>query len=146
MADIQGRVSGKFIRRYKDMQDGTHAEVISSQIGRDRDTVTVTIAAGAALSDAMDFRYMGGAILHMPAAWTAADIGFYVSPTGVAGSFQPLYDELNALVQIDGATADRSYALPAAIFAAHYVQLWSQNAGVSENQAAARELQLSLKA
>ena len=146
MGDLQGRVGGKFTRRYKDMQDGTHAEVISSQIGRDRDTVTVTIAIGTALSDTIDFRDMAGAMLHMPAEWTAADIGFYISPTGVADTFQPLYDELNAIVMIDGATAGRSYALPAEVFAAHYVQLWSQNAGVSENQAADRVIQLSLKA
>lgn len=145
MADIVREVFGIFDQRYKDMGDGTHAQVQSDLIRRDRDTVTVTIESGQALSDTFDFRDMAGAILHMPAAWTAADIGFYVSPTGVAGSFQPLYDDVNAIVQVDGPTAGSSHVIPAEVFAAHYVQLWSQNAGVDENQAADRVIQLSLK-
>ena len=144
MADIQGRVAGKGLRRYKDMGDGTHAGVEAAIISRDRDTVTVTIENGEALSDTIDFRDMAAAFLHMPAAWTAADIGFYASPTGVAGSFTPVYEN-DTRIEITGVAASRTLLVPAEMFPGHYVQLWSQNAGVDENQGADRAITLSLK-
>jgi len=104
-----------------------------------------TIANGEALSGVIDFRDVAGAILHMPGAWTAADIGFYVCDTPT-GTFQALYDETNTIVMIDGPAAGRSHVVPVEVFAARYVQLWSQSAGADENQGAARVLRLSLKA
>ena len=102
------------------------------------------IANGEALSGVIDFRDVAGAIVHMPGAWTAADLGFYVCDSAT-GTFQPLYDETNTIVHIDGATAGRSHVVPADVFAARYVRLWSQNAGANENQGADRVLRLSLK-
>jgi len=145
VADVLKSLSGKGMRRYKDMGDNTIAEVFSAQIGRDRGTTTVTVPSGEALSDTIDFRDMAGAILHMPAAWTTADVAFYVSPSGAAGTFQPLYDG-SSLVEIASPAAGKSYVMPAELFAALYVQIWSQTSGVSENQTADRQIQLSLKA
>jgi len=116
---------------------------------RQNTTVTAIIAESAALSGEIDMRQYAGAILHMPAAWTAASIGFQVSATS-GGTFTPLYDEYGSLVQITGTsvpTVDRSYVLPAKLFAGLYVKLWAQNgSGTDVNQAAARSIAVDLKA
>lgn len=108
-------------------------------------SVTVTIANGAALSDEVDFREMAGGVLHMPAVWTTAYIGFQVSPTS-GGTFQPLYDdETGALVQLNP-SASCSYSLPAKLYGARYVKLWSQNgSGTGANQGGARSIVVDFK-
>ena len=95
------------------------------------------------LSGVIDFRDVAGAILHMTGAWTAAEVGFYVCDT-VDGTYQPLYDEDDVLVEIDVA-GNRSYVVPADVFACRCVQLWSESAGAPTPQGAARVLRLSLK-
>lgn len=108
-------------------------------------TQTVTIASGANLSDAIDFRSFAGGIVHMPAAWTAASIGFKVSST-MAGTYLPLFDDDDALVQIDSAAVDQAYQINDAVFASSYVKLWSQDGSEGDtNQAAARSLIVDLK-
>lgn len=108
-------------------------------------TETLTIANGAAVSGAFNMERYSMGLLHMPAAWTAASIGFQVSST-LAGTYVPLYDKNNTLVQISGSTTSRGYALPAEVAACRYVKLWSQDGAASgTNQGAARTLLLDLK-
>lgn len=121
------------------------------EIQRDVDVERVTIASGAALSDAFDMRPYSGGVLQMPAAWTAAYIGFKVYHEAT-GTYLPLYDDNGALVLIgdtDGPTqptADNAYALPPALFGAHLVKLWSQDgAGVDANQGADADFVIALK-
>ena len=84
-------------------------------------------------------------IVHMPAAWTAASIGFYVCDS-YAGTYQKLYDDNGNLVQIDSPSAAGAYAAPAEVAAARWVKLWSQNgSGTDTNQAAARTITVALK-
>ena len=104
----------------------------------------ITIANGEALSDAVVFKSYSKGIFHMPAAWTAADIGFYVS-SEPDGNYLPLYDGANPVV-ISGPDADRSYPLPAGLAPAHYFKLWSNTAGVDTNQGADRAIIIELKA
>jgi len=112
--------------------------VVSSQ-------VSLTIASGAALSDAFDFSSYSMAVVHMPSAWTAASIGFYVCQTP-AGTFLPLYDKNGSLVQISSPAASQAHACPAELAGCRWVKLWSQDgAGSGTNQAAARTLNLDLK-
>ena len=106
---------------------------------------TVTIASGAALSDAIDARDFVYLVVTMPSAWTAASLGFYVS-SSLGGTFAPLYDDDGNLAQIDSPAASKSYSAPAAFGGAHFVKLWSQNgSGTNTNQAAERSLLLHLK-
>ena len=108
--------------------------------------VDVTIEDGANLSEAIDFRRFALGLVHMPAAWTAAYIGFKVSPTE-DGTYQPLYDDDGILVQIDNPAVDKSYLLPAKIAGVGWVKLWSQDgSGSNTNQDADRSLSLDLKA
>lgn len=107
-------------------------------------TFPVTIANGVALSNVIDFREQAYAILHMPAVWTAADIGFYVCST-VDGTFLPLYDDAGALVEISSPAVDQAHAVPVEVLAARFVKVWSENAGVDANQAAARSLIIDMK-
>ena len=107
-------------------------------------TITLTIANGAALSDAFE---LGGATLltlHMPSAWTAADIGFQVSST-FGGTYQPLRDETGNLVQVSGPAASNSYILPAELSAALFLKLWSQSSGTGTNQGAERTITVDIK-
>lgn len=114
-------------------------------IERSSELVTLTIANGAALSDELDFTEHSMLTVHMPAAWTAASIGFHVAHT-TGGTFQPLYDDLGNLVQIAGPAVDRSYQAPPEVAGCRYVKLWSQNgAGVGVNQGAARTVPVSVK-
>ena len=106
---------------------------------------TKTIGASAALSDVMDFRAWAGGIILMPGTWTAASIGFQVAATS-GGTYYPLYDEDGSLVQIASPTASKAYAIPAEVFGASFVKIWSQNgSGTGTNQAAARALVITLK-
>jgi hypothetical protein len=110
-------------------------------------TTTLTIDNGANLSDELDFTEHSMLIIHMPAAWTAASIGFQVAHT-TGGTFQPLYDQLGNLVQIAGPpVASRDYQAPPEIAGCRFIKLWSQNgAGVNVNQGAARSVGVSIKA
>lgn len=110
--------------------------------------MTATIAQGAALSDAIDMRDYAAAIVTLPAAWTAADLGVYVCATA-DGTFTPLLDASGAYgtdVNIDGPAASKSYVVPLFAFAACYIKLWSHNGeGAHVVQEAARTLTLQLK-
>ena len=55
-------------------------------------TILVVIANGTAVSERFDLRDVAGIIIHMPAAWTAASIGFQVCEDET-GLYLPLYDE-----------------------------------------------------
>lgn len=107
---------------------------------------SLTIANGANTSEEFDFTLYTMLTVHMPAAWTAASIGFQVAHTS-GGTFQPLYDELGNLVQISSPAVDRSYQAPPELAGSRYVRLWSQNgAGVNTNQGGDRSISVSLKA
>lgn len=111
---------------------------------RDVHSFTATIASGAALSEAFNIKNFALGLLHMPAAWTTADIGFYVSST-VAGTYLPLYNEDGGLLAISGPEASKAYVLPARLGAASYMKLWSNLAGADENQGAERSIVVDLK-
>lgn len=114
-------------------------------INRTTKVQTLTIANGAATSDVFDMKDYAGGQIHMPAAWTAASIGFQISSSS-GGTFLPLYDNSGSIIEIDGPSADTAYQLPKDLFGAHYVKLWSQDgAGADTNQGAARTLILELK-
>ena len=108
--------------------------------------MTVTLSASTHLTGAIPFSEFAGGVVHMPAAWTAASIGFKVSSTA-DGTFLPLYDDDGDLVQIDSPAVDCTYAFPDAVFPCRFVKLWSQDGSAAdEAQAAARTLVVDLKA
>lgn len=88
---------------------------------------TVTIAEGAALSAALDVRGVSGIWLVMPAEWTAAVLGFKVSPV-VGGTFAPLYDAAGDRVGV-ALQVDYIQIAPPALVGAGLVKLWSRDAG-----------------
>ena len=114
-------------------------------INRTTKVQSMTIANGAALSDAFDMTdYAGGQVL-MPAAWTAASIGFQVASSS-GGTYYPLHDDDGTLVQIDSPAVDKAYQLPIELFGCFWVKLWSQDGAASgTNQAAARTVIVQLK-
>ena len=114
-------------------------------INRTTKTQSLTIANGAAVSDAFDMRDYAGGNLYMPAAWTAASIGFQIAIDD-GGTFYPLYDDTAAIVEIAGPCVDTAYTLPNELFSALFVKLWSQDgAGNGTNQGAARTIIIELK-
>jgi len=121
---------------------------VNAEIDRKVTTVTVVILNAAALSAELDFRdYAGGEIV-MPAGWTTADIGAYVSEV-TGGTFQPLLDRSNGYgtdVSIDGPVVSKTYPIPPYWFGASYIKLWSHNgSGVDANQGGERSIKLMLK-
>jgi hypothetical protein len=105
----------------------------------------LNIANGTAVSEAFEMSNHAGGIVLMPAAWTAASIGFQVSDSP-SGTYYPLYDDGGTLVQISGPAVDNAYSIPAEVFGAAWVKLWSQDgAAVDENQGAERTLGVILK-
>jgi hypothetical protein len=116
-----------------------------SLINRTTKYESMTIANGAALSDAFDMRDYAGGIVYMPAAWTAASIGFQIANES-GGTYYPLYDEDAALVQIASPAVDNAYTIPTGLFSARFVKLWSQDGAASgTNQGAARTIIIELK-
>ena len=114
-------------------------------INRTTKTQSMTIANGTAVSDAIDMRDYAGGNLYMPAAWTAASIGFQIAKDA-GGTYYPFYDETATIVEIAGPAVDTAYTLPKELFAAQFVKLWSQDgAGANTNQGAARTIIIELK-
>ena len=107
---------------------------------------TATILNGANLSQEVDFREYSMMVIHMPAAWTAAFIGFTVSTT-TGGTFLPLYDEDGNLVQTATAAVSTAIAAPPELAGCRFVKLWSQDgAGANVAQGGDRVMLLDLKA
>ena len=111
------------------------------------ESMTIDISADDDLSDAaIEMRPYSMMVVHMPAAWTSASIGFKVS-SSESGTFLPLYDDDGNLVQIDSPAASKAYVAPAALAPALWVKLWSQNgSGTNTAQAADRTFTVDLKA
>lgn len=101
--------------------------------------VIVTFAKDTCETEAICLKSATDLMLHMPAAWTAASLGFKVSLTKT-GTFIPVYDGAT-LVQLTPAV-DKAYVVPMdQLQAAAWIRLWSQNgSGTKTDQAAAREI------
>jgi hypothetical protein len=129
-----------FIERLR----GSNGSVFANDSGEVADIFgtyqTVTLASGEALSGVVDLRgYLGGLRLHMPDAWTAADIGFKEAPTE-DGTFNPLYDGSGSVIKVS-ADADRVIRVEVKdLYGARFVKLWSQSGGSDVNQDAEREI------
>jgi len=116
-----------------------------TEINRRNAATVLTIASSGNLSDALAFQGNAGGIVLMPAAWTAASIGFKICDT-IDGTYLPLYDDEGTLVQIASPAVDCAYSIPPELFGAAYVKLWSQDGSASStNQAAERSLIVLLK-
>lgn len=111
---------------------------------------TITIALGAAISDAFDMSGYAIAYVEVPVAWTAANIGI-VSAEALAGTYQAASarDRYGTRDVISGVqTAEIClYEAPPAWAGAHFAKLTSLNTatGAAENQGAARTLRVFLK-
>lgn len=115
-------------------------------ITRTTSKAAAVIAAGAALSNALNFNDFAGGAVITPAAWTSAGLGFVVCDTP-DGTFVPLRDQIGNLVEITGiqTSAAAAYPLPDDLFPHLFFKLWSQNSGADANQAGARSLTVIFK-
>jgi hypothetical protein len=115
-------------------------------VEREARTVAAVIPINTAESNIVDATWAAAVGLKTPAALEATTvIGFKVAESQ-DGTFLPLYDEDNALVQATVTlNAARAYALPDKLFAWPYFKLWAQAAGVDVNQTAARSFVVLLK-
>lgn len=100
---------------------------------------TVTIASGAAVSDAFEVREGMFVMLQMPSTWTAASLGFKVA-TEKGGTYLPLYDEYGNLLALTVA-ASTTIRVPVTWLAGcPWVKLWSETAGADVAQGGARAI------
>jgi len=113
---------------------------------REARTIAATIAAGAAESSLIDVTWAAGLGLKTPAALEAeTKIAFKVAECQ-DGTFLPLYDDTNTLVEITVTLNEaRAYALPDEIFYWRYIKLWTEAAGMDVAQTAERAFVITLK-
>ena len=112
--------------------------------GRRSYSYPTTIPNGTALSGVVSWYEFAYGLIHMPATWTAADIGFQVSSED-DGTYLPLYDDAGALVEIASPAVDQAMRVPVEVLAARYVKIWSQSGGAGVNQGADRDLIVDMK-
>lgn len=121
-----------------------------------------TPAQGSRNNGIIDLSQAVGGRIRIPAEWTAADITFLAAtsmgslgrspihgPPPVDEAWVKVRDSTGALIRITGiATAEAGwYEIPSNVMSCGYVYIKSTNTGseVDVNQAAARELWVSLK-
>ena len=133
---------------YRILPDGTLSE--TNDLSGPQGTVSLTIASGAAISNAFNMTtYVAGMVI-TPGTWTAANIGFKVCDT-VDGTYVIAKDKDGVPIQIGTVAtgAADAYAIPFEIFSAAYVKVWSKNATAATetdiNQAGERVLKVMLK-
>lgn len=97
-------------------------------ISRYTEVQSTLISDGTAVSRAVNFSRVAGGIVIVPTSWTAANLGFYVCDT-FGGTYVILRDEAGNPVQISGilTSGARAYALPAEVYGALFVKLWSKS-------------------
>lgn len=109
-----------------------------------------TIAINTAITEAIPFHEYAGGLVTIPSAWTDANLGFQVCDT-LAGTYVKVKDKAGDPVQIESITTNATFAyeIPAEVFGAHYLKLWSKSSTAATttdtNQAAARSLVLTMK-
>ena len=116
----------------------------AAYIERSYESKFVPIVAGASESQAIDFRNHVMLQVHVPAAWTAADIGFKVSTT-VDGTYVPLYNEAGDLLEMILISPSTALVAPPRVAGGYFIKLWSQSAEVNVPQAAERLMEVVMK-
>lgn len=110
-------------------------------------TITLTIANGASLSDrALIPDDISAMAIHMPAAWTAADLTFQASEEN-SGTFKDVYTDAGDEVTVSAA-ASRAISIDlnsSALAPYQYVKIRSGTSAAAVNQGADRELIIVLK-
>ena len=113
-------------------------------LGREWDKVIATIAAGAALSDAIDFRFAAGASVFVDPTRTNTHLVVYTAHEE-GGAYIPAYDK-NGTILVVTAGVGTAVTLPAEVFPLGWVKLGSCNsAGVLLAEAATRRHEVVLK-
>jgi hypothetical protein len=142
MTDKTFGPAGGAVLRFKDMGDGTFAEVVAAAPAP-VDAITITIANGASLSNAVDLGVARAGALITPASWTTASLTALVSHDGV--TYSSLYDDTDtewAIATANMATG-RARTLPLTTFLPYrYLKFRSGVAGAAVNQGAERVMYL----
>ena len=122
-----------------------------NRIRREYAHLTVTIKKDTCESEPFDPREFGLIQFTTPPAWTAAAMGIKVSPHSNS-AYYPLYvgmqhcsKNCTVLVEVSSIQADTAYQFPSGSEGSGYARLWSQADGQSEDQAADRKLEVTLK-
>lgn len=141
--DVLERVRGlSFVKRFKDMGDGTHAEVVSVpgiEVNAGLTSKTATIANGASLSDTVDCgEGLFPVALIIPGAWTPADITFQASIDGT--NFSNLYDEDANEITVTANTSRFIVLTPSEWVGVRYLKIRSGSAAAPINQTAERTI------
>ena len=109
-------------------------------------TRTVTIASGQSLGNAIDLEGAEVFALHMPAAWTTANLTLQAAATS-GGTYQDVYDDLGSEVVIT-AVAARAIAVDAnalKLAGLQFIKLRSGTTGTPVAQGADRTITVVCK-
>lgn len=106
-------------------------------------TKTATIANGQSLSGVVDLEQLNITGLLIPAAWTAADITFQISPDGT--TYGDLVDSSGNEIKLSGIAAGKFIGVNLAeLSGARYLKIRSGTSASAVNQAADRTISLIL--
>lgn len=111
-------------------------------------SLSVDIDIGVALTAEIDLEGLSIQGIHMPAAWTAANLTFLGAEASL-GTFQDLTDSGGTEVSVTASAGVAIALLDAdliALRAFRFIKIRSGTSGVPVNQVAARVLVLSLRA
>ncbi len=146
MADYLSTIFGNIKKRYRDMGDTSHAEVVASQIGRQYTVKLVTIANGQSLSGQIDLEGYALVGIYMPSAWTAADLTFQATDVS-GGSFQNVYDDQGneVRVTVSASCCIGIDAVAGALAPFRFMKIRSGTSAVPVAQGADRTIKLVLK-
>lgn len=105
----------------------------------------VTIANGTCESEPVHLDHFIYGALHLPSAWTAAEIAFKACPTE-DGTYNPLIDTDGARVLCTSTGPSRVHVLPTEVRNVRYIKLHSVDGSLADaDQGAKREIYLDLK-
>ena len=116
-------------------------------MARESTAIDVTFADSASLSSVFNMSGAANLQVIMPAAWTAARLGFHVSDS-YGGTYVPLKKGSDdSLIQLQtGSTSTAYTATPDDVAAIKFAKLFSSNStGVAVVQTAARTVKVILK-
>lgn len=114
---------------------------MSSELNRD--TVICKIASGASLSGVIDIDGGLAYSLHMPSAWTTANLTFQASYDGT--TFNNVYDDAGNEVTVTAAASRAITILSNYLTPFKYIKIRSGTSGSAVNQAADRAIIVELK-
>lgn len=116
-----------------------------TKVRRARHELTVSVVKDTCESAVFSMHDYADGHLHMPAAWTAAAVGFKACDEE-AGTYVPVYNHSGQLVKCASIGPSMIVTMPPKVTSLGFVRLWSIDGSEADvNQGADRTLKVAVK-